>query len=217
MVCNSNADQMFQPLYHCTTARVSNRRCPNVHRRPSSDAIALISVQLPSVSTAERAAPVSRSRFSPNQPNTIARFNLRKVWLSQSSRTSRTLCRLPSTNWATLAPDGSRQCRVPGFQTGRPSTNWATLAPDGSRQCRVPGFQTGRPAWNRVWAGNHARTPSSIEQSRTLPSQKYSSQAGSTSKPVGVQSLPARMGSQPLSTSLADAAHGSSPKYAASM
>ena len=192
MVCNSNADQMFQPLYHCTTARVSNRRCPNVHRRPSSDAIALISVQLPSVSTAERAAPVSRSRFSPNQPNTIARFNLRKVWLSQSSRTSRTLCRLPSTNWATLAPDGSRQCRVPGFQTGR-------------------------PAWNRVWAGNHARTPSSIEQSRTLPSQKYSSQAGSTSKPVDVQSLPARMGSQPLSTSLADAAHGSSPKYAASM
>ena len=166
MVCNSNAEQMFQPLYHCTTARVSNRRCPNFHRRPSSDAIALISVQLPITSTAERAAPVSRSRFSPNQPNTIARFNLRKVWLSQSSRTSRTLCRLPSTNWATVAPDGSRHSRVPGFQT------------------RLP-------ALKRVRAGHQARTPSSIEQSRTLPSQKYSSQAGSTSKPVGVQLLPA--------------------------
>ena len=138
------------------TERVSKRRCPNLHRRPSSDATALISVHPPTTSTPNRSPSFSRSCFSPNQPKITSSPALRRVRFSQSSRTRSTL-------WSLL------------------STNWATVAPAGSLHSRVPGFQVRAPASNRIGLGYQANTPSSIEQPSMLPSQLYSSQAGETS------------------------------------
>ena len=160
-VCITNAERVVQPFYHHPKTRASNRRRPNVHGCPSSDATALISVQTLTASTTKGPRAFSRGRFSPSHLNTMARPALRNVRPGQSSRTRR-------TRWPLL------------------STNWATIVSAGSRHFRVPGFQVRVPASNRIGAGYQARTLPSIEQSRLLPSHMYSSHAREISNPDGI-------------------------------